>query len=230
MSEEAVSFGGKFGNIVGTIKDAEAMCKLDEQIAKSKAEERKSEPQPMPTAGNNSLSVPDYLYVNLGNIMKHALKEDPELEDPVMLEASRAALALFQLTEERSNFGKEKYGTVLRTNNGRDSLEDCRQEIGDLLLYATQAALEGKQGLRDLTGLLTDVAQWINHLCNAYSLYGKELKPVLLQLNPEPEVEEDYMVVEYDEYDYDEDDDEAYLESSEHWDIEQPEDDEGDES
>jgi hypothetical protein len=43
---------------------------------------------------------------------------------------------------ERANFGKEKYGTYLRTNNGRDALMDAYQEALDLVMYLKQIILE----------------------------------------------------------------------------------------
>lgn len=43
---------------------------------------------------------------------------------------------------ERSAAGVKKYGTVLRTNNGRDALLDALQEAFDLVCYLKQAHLE----------------------------------------------------------------------------------------
>lgn len=50
---------------------------------------------------------------------------------------------------QRSVFGLQKYGTVLKTRNGRDPVVDCSQEVWDGLQYAMQAKMEGK----DLTEL-----------------------------------------------------------------------------
>ena len=38
--------------------------------------------------------------------------------------------------EARRNFGIEKYGTPLQRDNGRDTLNDCRDEALDLRAYA----------------------------------------------------------------------------------------------
>lgn len=43
---------------------------------------------------------------------------------------------------ERAEAGKQKYGTYLETNNGRDPLWDAYQEAIDLVMYLRQALLE----------------------------------------------------------------------------------------
>jgi hypothetical protein len=43
---------------------------------------------------------------------------------------------------ERSEMGKSKYGTTLRTFNGRDALVDLYQELLDAVKYCKQALLE----------------------------------------------------------------------------------------
>jgi hypothetical protein len=42
----------------------------------------------------------------------------------------------------RTKMGQRKYGTVLRTHNGRDALVDAYQEAMDLVLYLKQAIME----------------------------------------------------------------------------------------
>jgi len=42
----------------------------------------------------------------------------------------------------RAEFGKDMYGTYLRTRNGRDALMDAYQEALDLCMYLAQAILE----------------------------------------------------------------------------------------
>lgn len=44
--------------------------------------------------------------------------------------------------KSRAEMGKEKYGTYLRTYNGRDALWDCYQEAIDLVMYLRQRLLE----------------------------------------------------------------------------------------
>lgn len=50
---------------------------------------------------------------------------------------------IFSQLEERVALGVRKYGTRLRTHNGRDALLDCRQELLDGCMYSRQAMLEG---------------------------------------------------------------------------------------
>lgn len=42
----------------------------------------------------------------------------------------------------RTDAGHRKYGTYLRTNNGRDALVDAYQEAIDLVMYLAQAIME----------------------------------------------------------------------------------------
>ena len=43
---------------------------------------------------------------------------------------------------ERAEFGKRKYGTFLKTNNGRNALVDAYQEALDLVMYLKQKIME----------------------------------------------------------------------------------------
>lgn len=43
----------------------------------------------------------------------------------------------------RGEVGFRKYGTMLRTNNGRDGLVDAYQEVLDLAVYLKQVLMEG---------------------------------------------------------------------------------------
>jgi hypothetical protein len=44
--------------------------------------------------------------------------------------------------QARIDFGEQKYGTTLKTHNGRDPLWDAYQEAIDLVVYLRQAILE----------------------------------------------------------------------------------------
>jgi hypothetical protein len=44
----------------------------------------------------------------------------------------------------RIEVGLRRYGTLLRTNNGRDPVADLVQEIGDAAQYAAQAVEAGR--------------------------------------------------------------------------------------
>lgn len=49
-----------------------------------------------------------------------------------------------QLVLERDAYGRGKYGQGLMTDDGRDKIEDARQEFGDLLQYVAGAKMEGR--------------------------------------------------------------------------------------
>lgn len=57
---------------------------------------------------------------------------------------------LVTLVTQRHNFGKKKYNQPLMTEDGRDTVEDLRQEIGDAAQYAFKAVMRGE----DLTAPL----------------------------------------------------------------------------
>lgn len=44
----------------------------------------------------------------------------------------------------RRQFGLDKYGTVLKSHNGRNPLADALQETLDLIVYLQQARMEGR--------------------------------------------------------------------------------------
>lgn len=49
--------------------------------------------------------------------------------------------------KDRGEMGKQKYGTYLMTDNGRDADLDLYQELCDAIIYSTQGALEeGDEG------------------------------------------------------------------------------------
>lgn len=48
--------------------------------------------------------------------------------------------------QKRADVGKERYGTYLMTDNGRDALWDALQEAMDLVMYLRQLILERDGG------------------------------------------------------------------------------------
>ena len=81
----------------------------------------------------------DYGKLCIAKTNKSAIHEpDPTPGDKVVLE-----LVVKDLND-RAEVGKEKYGTYLMTNNGRDSLMDAYQEALDLVMYLRQAIEERK--------------------------------------------------------------------------------------
>lgn len=75
--------------------------------------------------------------------------------------AERRDMKASMLVLARAQFGLEKYGTALETHNGRDAVEDARQEIGDALQYVMQAKMEGRDmaDLRELTQTLLELIE-----------------------------------------------------------------------
>lgn len=59
-------------------------------------------------------------------------------EDTIQAERIHALL------KERIQKGVETYGTVLKTHNGRNALQDAKEELADAVLYLTQAMMEAE--------------------------------------------------------------------------------------
>lgn len=69
------------------------------------------------------------------------------------LKELRCDTALIELIEARDAFGRQKYGQPLMSNDGRDGVEDAKQELGDLLQYC-QKCVMAKQDTGELKALL----------------------------------------------------------------------------
>ncbi len=70
---------------------------------------------------------------------------------PIVKENSEIVLPhVYADLTARSDMGKMKYGTELRTHNGRDALTDAYQEVLDLAVYLKQLLLE-RDGNKDNT-------------------------------------------------------------------------------
>ncbi|HEB41932.1 MAG TPA: hypothetical protein ENI08_02855 [Candidatus Dependentiae bacterium] len=52
---------------------------------------------------------------------------------------------VIQDLKDRAKVGKTKYGTMLKTENGRDTLMDAYQEALNLVMYLRQAILKRKK-------------------------------------------------------------------------------------
>lgn len=79
--------------------------------------------QPMPTSSQMGVDV-----------LATAADRFKALRDPVLME----------LLQGRIAEGVSHYGTRLMTHNGRDSLQDEREELLDAMLYALQSCLEAE--------------------------------------------------------------------------------------
>ena len=51
---------------------------------------------------------------------------------------------LISLIMQRHQFGMEKYGQPLMTKDGRNGIEDARQELGDLIQYIFKTWVSGE--------------------------------------------------------------------------------------
>lgn len=56
------------------------------------------------------------------------------------------SVSLAEVLKAREAVGIERYGTTLRTHNGRDAVRDLREELADAYVYATQAGMEAEAG------------------------------------------------------------------------------------
>lgn len=91
---------------------------------------KKSIPEPPPIPKGEI--VPDKLIKIISQMSEYS--ENTEVR--------RKLEELSQLIQERNNFGIEKYGQPLYSEDGRNSIEDARQELGDLLQYACKIKMQ----------------------------------------------------------------------------------------
>lgn len=106
-----------------------------------------SQPEPAPL--NKGKSVPDELIKWL-----HSQTNSAEA---------------IQLIRERDEFGRKKYGQPLMTEDGRNSVEDARQELGDLLQYVYKAKMNGED--------LTPIREILPHLANLLNISSLLTEP-----------------------------------------------------
>lgn len=78
---------------------------------------------------------------------------------------SQEGTSLIGLVQERNAFGMAKYGQPLMSQDGRNGVEDARQEAGDLLQYIYKVHLTGdKEGVEKLVKLLQSILSVSKHL------------------------------------------------------------------
>jgi hypothetical protein len=87
-----------------------------------------SVPEPPPI--NNGEIVPDAL-INYLNSAKQDFRN--------------GIANLINLIHQRDAFGRAKYGQPLMTKDGRNGIEDAKQELGDLLQYLMKCKLAGEE-------------------------------------------------------------------------------------
>ena len=92
-------------------------------------------------ASHTTPSIPQPKPKNEGFPIPMKLIEDIDRQDGLTIGQKLATVSLIQ---ERSLFGYNKYGQLLMSEDGRDAVEDARQEFGDLLQYLYKAKVNGK--------------------------------------------------------------------------------------
>jgi hypothetical protein len=100
----------------------------------------------------NIASVPEPPPVTRGEVVTtHLIAEMSKIRDL----APQQVNALIVLVKERNAFGLAKYGQPLMTEDGRNGIEDARQELGDLLQYVCKCAMTRRDDneLRDFLDL-----------------------------------------------------------------------------
>lgn len=74
--------------------------------------------------------------------------------------------SLVALVHARDAFGRQKYGQPLMSNDGRNGIEDARQELGDLLQYVFKCKLAGEANLKDFEKEIDLAYQVIKKILN----------------------------------------------------------------
>ncbi len=101
---------------------------------------RVSVPEPPPTVGGEV--VPDVL-INYLTLFKDEHKDN--IPDPARDKFIVNMDGLVSLIHQRDNFGRAKYGQPLMSEDGRNGVEDAKQELGDLLQYLMKCQLGGPE-------------------------------------------------------------------------------------
>lgn len=98
-----------------------------------------SVPEPPPTVGGE---VVPYVLINYLTLFKDEHKHNiPEpARDKFIVDMD----GLVSLIHQRDNFGRAKYGQPLMSEDGRNGVEDAKQELGDLLQYLMKCQLAGR--------------------------------------------------------------------------------------
>ena len=97
------------------------------------------------------MSIPEPSPINKGKEVPAELIKFIQLK-PNLAQAGKKIL--IELISERDEFGKEKYGQSLMSQDGRNEIEDARQELGDFLQYVYKAKMNNHPDLIKLQELL----------------------------------------------------------------------------
>jgi hypothetical protein len=112
---------------------------------------RAAKRQKMPTRSKRSRDVLRHAHAGL-----YGPDQRSEMMSDVfrLLQKFAAPAEIMRDLSARSREGVRKYGTRLKSHNGRDARLDLYQELLDAFMYATQEMLEGEDGGPD-PGALT---------------------------------------------------------------------------
>ncbi len=84
---------------------------------------------------------------------------------------------------QRAETGKEKYGTYLETDNGRDALQDAYEEMMDAAMYLKQALLEKKKNEERVVRLLNAILEVTSDGRQKYDEYIEGREPAAGEYN-----------------------------------------------
>lgn len=104
------------------------------------------------------------------------------------VEVFRVAIAecpsesLAEALKAREAIGIERYGTTLRTHNGRDVVRDLREELADAFVYATQAHME--QSEPESMYLLRSVRWYLVDAWRVLDVFVARRAPVAHEASP----------------------------------------------
>jgi hypothetical protein len=82
-----------------------------------------------------------------GNVVLDSILEHLKVLESTAVIGPVGYIALREDLIARAETGLKKYGTRLRTNNGRAAEVDCYQELLDAMMYSMQSRMEGKSSI-----------------------------------------------------------------------------------
>lgn len=115
------------------------------------------EPPPIPQGS----PVPDRVYAIIAELEELDIEGTPEH----VAKTRKSLQSLRNLIEQRDNFGKFKYGQRLMTEDGRNGIEDAKQELGDFTQYYTKCWMNNDPNLTELYEMFLIVSiyvKWLN--------------------------------------------------------------------
>ena len=106
----------------------------DETQISSKMDEMNISSIPEPDPVCRGYNVPEALINFLNESNAHNANKN----------IANSVQASINLVKERDNFGRKKYGQPLMSQDGRNTIEDARQEMGDLFQYVFKARMNNE--------------------------------------------------------------------------------------